>query len=85
MPIELHDPVVALMRDVARDVIMPRYQNLRAEEVSEKAVDDLVTIADKESEIRLAEGLATILPEAGIIGEEAAQPIRLYWSAPAMD
>jgi len=71
MPIELHDPVVALMRDVARDVIMPRYQNLRAEEVSEKAVDDLVTIADKESEIRLAEGLATILPEAGIIGEEA--------------
>jgi fructose-1,6-bisphosphatase/inositol monophosphatase family enzyme len=71
MPIELHDPVVALMREVARDVIMPRYQNLRAEEISEKAVDDLVTIADKESEIRLAEGLASILPEAGIIGEEA--------------
>lgn len=71
MPVELHDPVVALMRKVARDVIMPRYRNLRAEEISEKAVDDFVTIADKESELRLAEGLAEILPEAGIIGEEA--------------
>ena len=71
MPIELHDPVVALMREVARDVVMPRYQNLRADEISEKAVDDFVTIADKESEIRLAEGLSRILPEAGVIGEEA--------------
>ena len=71
MPIELHDPVVALMREVGREVIMPRYRNLRAEEISEKAADDFVTIADRESEIRLAEGLAAILPDAGIIGEEA--------------
>lgn len=71
MPIELHEPVIALMRDVARDVIMPRYQNLRAHEISEKAADDLVTIADKESEVRLADGLINILPEAGVIGEEA--------------
>jgi len=69
---ELHDPVVTLMREVARDIVMPRYRNLAAHEISEKsAADDLVTIADKESEIRLAEGLAAILPEAGIIGEEA--------------
>ena len=71
MSLELHDPVVALMREVARDIVLPRYQNLRAEDVSEKAADDFVTIADKESEIRLAEGLGAILPEAGIIGEEA--------------
>jgi fructose-1,6-bisphosphatase/inositol monophosphatase family enzyme len=71
MPVELHDPVVALMREVARDIVMPRYQNLAAHEISEKAAEDFVTIADKESEIRLAEGLAAILPEAGIIGEEA--------------
>ncbi|HKY80074.1 MAG TPA: inositol monophosphatase family protein [Sphingobium sp.] len=71
MPIELHDPVVALMREVARDIVMPRYQNLADHEISEKAAEDFVTIADKESEIRLAEGLAAILPEAGIIGEEA--------------
>lgn len=69
--LELHEPVVALMRDVARDIVMPRYQNLSADEISEKAANDFVTIADRESEIRLAEGLAAILPEAGIIGEEA--------------
>ena len=68
MPIELHDDVVTLMREVARDIVMPRFQNLRADEISEKAVDDFVTVADRESEIRLAEG-----PEAGIIGEEACE------------
>ena len=71
MPTELHEPVVALMREVARDVVMPRYQNLASHEVSEKAANDFVTIADRESELRLAEGLSAILPEAGIIGEEA--------------
>lgn len=69
--LDLHDPVVALMQEVARDIVMPRYQNLARDEISEKAADDFVTIADQESEIRLAEGLATILPEAAIIGEEA--------------
>lgn len=72
MVLELHEPVVALMRQVGRDIVMPRFRNLAGHEVSTKsAPDDLVTIADKESEIRLSEGLAAILPEAGIIGEEA--------------
>lgn len=71
MPTELHEPVVALMREVARDVVMPRYQNLASHEVAEKTADDFVTIADRESELRLAEGLSAILPEAGVIGEEA--------------
>jgi fructose-1,6-bisphosphatase/inositol monophosphatase family enzyme len=67
-----YEPVAGLMRRVARDVVMPRYQNLAATEVREKAADDLVTIADQESEDRLSEGLAAILPEAAILGEEAA-------------
>lgn len=72
MATELHEPVVALMREVARDIVMPRFGTLSADQISEKSdAFDLVTIADKESEIRLAEGLAAILPEAGIIGEEA--------------
>lgn len=69
--LDLHDPVVALMRQVGRDIVMPRYQTLGAHEISEKAANDFVTIADRESEVRLAEGLSDILPEAGIIGEEA--------------
>jgi fructose-1,6-bisphosphatase/inositol monophosphatase family enzyme len=63
--------VTALMRQVATDIVMPRYRNLAVHEIEEKAADELVTIADKESELRLQEGLARLLPEAGIVGEEA--------------
>jgi fructose-1,6-bisphosphatase/inositol monophosphatase family enzyme len=63
--------VAQLMREVATHVVMPRYRNLAAHEVIEKAADELVTIADRESEERLHDGLRAILPEAGVIGEEA--------------
>ena len=65
------DAVESLMREVARDVVMPRFRNLAADEIREKAADDLVTIADQESEARLAEGLTAILPNADVVGEEA--------------
>lgn len=68
----LYHPVTALMRQVAIDIVLPRYQNLTADQIEEKAADDYVTVADKESELRLHEGLRAILPEAGVIGEEAA-------------
>lgn len=71
LPSSLHRAVDALMRQVAVEVVMPRYRNLAAHEVSEKAADDLVTIADEESEERLAEGLSRLLPDAGLLGEEA--------------
>jgi fructose-1,6-bisphosphatase/inositol monophosphatase family enzyme len=63
--------VATLMRTVSNEVILPRYRNLAAHEVMEKAADDLVTIADRESEERLSAGLAQLLPEARIVGEEA--------------
>ncbi len=63
--------VETLMRRVAAEVVMPRYRNLASHEVIEKTTDELVTIADRESEERLEEGLALLLPEAGIVGEEA--------------
>lgn len=65
------DAVDRLLRDVAHDVVMPRFRNLASHEIKEKAADDLVTIADQESELRLADGLAAILPDAAIVGEEA--------------
>ncbi|HEX7855528.1 MAG TPA: inositol monophosphatase family protein [Sphingobium sp.] len=65
------DAVDRLLRDVAREVVMPRFQNLTADEVKEKAADDLVTIADQESEVRLSEGLLTILSDSDVVGEEA--------------
>ena len=68
----LHDGVFACLREAANRAILPRYQHLKPGEIIEKAADDLVTIADRESEAILAEGLARLLPEAAIVGEEAA-------------
>lgn len=64
--------ILELMRKTARSVVMPRYRNLAADEVFEKAEDDPVTIADRESEAMLSDGLAALMPEAAIVGEEAA-------------
>jgi len=74
-PIEvdsLHAAVHAVMADAAVRAIMPRYRRLAASDVREKSPDELVTIADSESEAILNEGLARIFPEAAIVGEEAA-------------
>ena len=64
--------VAALMRDAATRAILPRWQTLTADQIDDKAADDVVTVADKDAELILAEGLAKILPEATIVGEEAA-------------
>ncbi len=63
--------IAALLRRVADAVVLPRYQSLARHEIIEKSPGDIVTIADRESEAMLAEGLARILPEAAIVGEEA--------------
>ncbi len=67
----LNDAVVALLRQTAEAIILPRYQALSSADIEEKSPGDLVTIADKESEAMLSEGLAKLIPEAAIIGEEA--------------
>jgi len=64
--------VHALMRDAAQRAILPRYQTLASKDIVSKAVDDVVTVADHEAEAILSEGLARLLPEATIVGEEAA-------------
>lgn len=63
--------VTAVMRRAAEVAILPRYRSLRSDQVSEKSENNIVTIADHESEAILAEGLAALLPEAAIVGEEA--------------
>jgi fructose-1,6-bisphosphatase/inositol monophosphatase family enzyme len=68
----LYEPVAALMRDVARDIMMPRFRQLASHEVSEKTPGDYVTIVDRESEARIEAELAALLPEGRIVGEEAA-------------
>lgn len=64
--------VRSAMREASDRAIMPRYRSLSEAQVSSKAEDDLVTVSDRESEAILAERLAALLPEAAIVGEEAA-------------
>lgn len=63
--------VRAIMSRAAESAIRPRYRLLAEHEVTAKAGDDVVTIADHEAEAILTEGLARLLPEATIVGEEA--------------
>jgi fructose-1,6-bisphosphatase/inositol monophosphatase family enzyme len=68
----LDQAVSTLLRDVAERIVLPRYQTLGADDITEKTPGDLVTIADRESEAALSEALARLLPEAAIVGEEAS-------------
>jgi len=68
----LTDAVHAAMKAATENAILPRYQSLASHEVDEKGADDVVTIADHESEAILEESLAALLPEAAIVGEEGA-------------
>ena len=71
-----HSAVEALLREVTDKAIMPRYRNLAAGDIENKAKDgqsaDPVTVADRHSEELLSEGLARIIPGLAIVGEEAA-------------
>jgi fructose-1,6-bisphosphatase/inositol monophosphatase family enzyme len=60
-----------LMQAASERAILPRYQSLAAHEIDAKAADDVVTVADHEAEAILTEGLAELLPDATIVGEEA--------------
>lgn len=67
----LNEAVQALMRDAAERAILPRYRALADSDITSKATDDVVTVADHESEAILTEGLAALLPDATVVGEEA--------------
>ena len=72
----LADQVTTLMRRVAVDVVMPRFRNLAADQIEEKSPGDLVTVADREAEVALVEGLLPLIPGSRVVGEEgvAADP-----------
>lgn len=67
----LHRDVAALMREVARTVVLPHFRNLAADDIIEKSPGELVTVADRAAEERLAAGLLALDPGAAIVGEEA--------------
>lgn len=69
---EQEQALIEAVRDAARTEVLPRFRNLGASAISSKVnADDLVTEADRRSEIAIAQAVRDILPEAEIVGEEA--------------
>ena len=60
-----------IIRDIAAAEIMPRFRKLSEGDVEMKGVNDPVTVADKETERRLAEELTRALPGSTVVGEES--------------
>ncbi len=67
--------VGAILREVAAQVILPRFRNLAASDVAHKKRNprDLVTIADIEAERALEQRLEALSPGCAFVGEEAAE------------
>ena len=63
--------VCDLLREVAAEVVMPRFRKLAEAEVRVKSPGEEVTIADEEAERLLNLRLPALLPGSRVIGEEA--------------
>ena len=83
----LVDRVAAVLREVAAEVIEPRFANLADGDVNEKAPNELVTTADTEAEAQLTRRLGALMPGVPVVGEEGtsvrgAVPYDLIGAAP---
>lgn len=64
--------IVAAVRAVAAEEILPRFRNLGDGDIDAKSTfDDLVTVADKAAEEALTARIHAILPGDTVVGEEA--------------
>ncbi|WP_322973201.1 inositol monophosphatase family protein, partial [Peterkaempfera griseoplana] len=81
------EKVAEILAETAAEVIEPRFRALSCGEVMEKAPGDLVTVADREAELIIAERLRALLP-VPVVGEEAvsADPllVKAVCSEPAV-
>lgn len=62
-----------LVQDVAHRVVLPRFRDLAAGEISEKSPGDLVTAVDVEAEQVITAGLAELSSGIPVVGEEAVE------------
>jgi fructose-1,6-bisphosphatase/inositol monophosphatase family enzyme len=65
--------LIGLLREAGRVEVMPRFRALAPEEVRQKSrEDDLVTEADTRAEAAITRGARALMPDAAVLGEEAA-------------
>ncbi len=56
--------------NISKDIILPKYQNLKDEDIKYKNVSDLVTSVDIAAEKELKKNLLKLLPSSNFVGEE---------------
>ena len=85
---EITSQVSALARNTG-EFVRKAAAEFNHESIEYKGLNDMVSFVDKETEIRLIEGLRKILPEAGFIAEEGtveqAQTQELAWIIDPVD
>jgi len=64
------DQISDIIRQVSKDIILPKFKNLSEDDIREKNPGDFVTIADEMSEKALSKALMEVLPNALVVGEE---------------
>jgi len=69
------DRVTALIRQLCREVVLPRFRRLSADEIhckdSPGNPGDVVTSVDREVEAALSDTLREVVPAAAFVGEES--------------
>lgn len=65
------DAVLEMMKQVAAEVINPRFRALEDGDVEHKRPGDLVTVADREAELAITRELRAAHPGCVVVGEEA--------------
>jgi fructose-1,6-bisphosphatase/inositol monophosphatase family enzyme len=66
------DAVLTMLQEVAEEVVNPRFGRLEDDDVTSKQhPGDLVTVADREAEVRITAVLRAAYPDALVLGEEA--------------
>ena len=68
---DLMNNVVAVIKETAEEIILPRFKALTAKQIKEKSgPGDLVTIADIEAEEKLSKALKQLVVGSEVVGEE---------------
>ncbi|MCF6214659.1 MAG: hypothetical protein L3J58_00630 [Emcibacter sp.] len=63
--------ITDLIVDIAKTEILPRFNQLRPQDITAKSPGDMVTIADTRAEKALTQELSRLYPAADIAGEES--------------
>mgnify|MGYP001336128584 CR=1 FL=1 len=66
-----NDEIKTILYDISKNIILPKYKNLKKDDIQFKNNKDLVTIVDIAVEKELQKTLNLFLPNALFVGEES--------------